>query len=234
MFIDTCMSAGEAAPLRFCAYVITNNVNGKIYIGITKRTLATRFGHHLFRARHGSQTRLYAAIRKHGAENFAIGPVSFAVSWIDLLQMERDLIASRDAMNPEVGYNMTAGGEGTLKRVPSRSWRWKQSRLQSGRPCSEDTKAKYRVMFSGAGNPRFGADVSEVTRARISAALLGIQYPPRSLEHRKNIAAAVRVSRRSIENKSARVLEFRGEKRIVAESSPKVAVNSVRRSSCFV
>jgi group I intron endonuclease len=202
---------------RFCVYAITNAVNAKIYIGITGRTLKRRFEHHLFRARHGWKTRLYAAIRKYGDERFSIEPVLYATSWGELQTLERMVIAERDAMNPNVGYNMTACGEGNLQWTPSAEWRARQSRLQSKRMHSPESRAKASASLSGPGNPRFGVTVTSETRRRISAALVGKSYPAFSERHRRGIADAVRATRRDPDQPSARVISFRGERRVMSE-----------------
>lgn len=52
----------------FCVYKITNLVNGKIYIGITKRNPKIRFNEHLS----NKKELLYKAKKKYGRENFSL------------------------------------------------------------------------------------------------------------------------------------------------------------------
>lgn len=47
-------------------YKITNNINGKIYIGQTKTSIERRFISHKSAARRGINYILYKAIRKYG------------------------------------------------------------------------------------------------------------------------------------------------------------------------
>lgn len=51
-------------------YKITNNINDKIYVGQTIRSLEKRKSRHLNDARYGSKNPIHRAIRKYGVENF--------------------------------------------------------------------------------------------------------------------------------------------------------------------
>lgn len=54
-------------------YKITNNLNNKIYIGQTSRTIAERFLEHINAANKGTlNTHLCRAMRKYGVENFKV------------------------------------------------------------------------------------------------------------------------------------------------------------------
>ena len=54
-------------------YKITNQVNGKFYIGKTIKTLKNRFHNHCYDAlKRDSTTYFHRAIRKYGKENFIL------------------------------------------------------------------------------------------------------------------------------------------------------------------
>lgn len=53
-------------------YLITNLINGKVYVGKTTGTLENRWKQHVEAASRNIDTHLYRAIRKYGAENFKI------------------------------------------------------------------------------------------------------------------------------------------------------------------
>ena len=58
-------------------YKITNNINGKVYIGETTRTVQIRWNQHKTRARNTQFTEyLYNAMRKYGIENFSAEEVT--------------------------------------------------------------------------------------------------------------------------------------------------------------
>lgn len=94
-------------------YMITNNVNGHRYIGITVCSLQKRWREHLCAARTGSEKRLYKAMRKYGLDNFSIEKIYDAVSFEDLQEAEKRYIAQYEThASLKKGYNLTSGGEG--------------------------------------------------------------------------------------------------------------------------
>lgn len=61
------------------AYLVTNKVNGKRYIGISSTSLKRRWYHHLTLARCGKRKSLmHLAIKKHGPDNFSIEEIACA------------------------------------------------------------------------------------------------------------------------------------------------------------
>lgn len=90
-------------------YQITNDINGKIYIGKTERTIEERFKEHCKDAyrREFEKRPLYSAMRKYGIEHFHVemleetdSPEEREIYWIE---------AKRSFKN---GYNATFGGDG--------------------------------------------------------------------------------------------------------------------------
>lgn len=55
-------------------YKITNNINGKVYIGQTIKTVEKRFRQHINNSNkpYFSQIILYKAMNKYGIENFSV------------------------------------------------------------------------------------------------------------------------------------------------------------------
>jgi len=98
--------------MEYTIYVITNEVNGKEYVGVTCRSVKRRWSNHKSRARNGTKTHLYSAMRKHGVGQFLIQPVERAEIQERAFKLEKQWIADLDTYHGE-GYNMTPGGEGT-------------------------------------------------------------------------------------------------------------------------
>lgn len=93
-------------------YKITNNINGKIYIGITEKTICQRFKEHVWAANRGARPYpLYKAILKYGAQNFSIEQIDVAANRDELRKKEIFYIAKYKANIPGVGYNQSPGGE---------------------------------------------------------------------------------------------------------------------------
>lgn len=93
-------------------YKITNNINGKCYIGKTERTINIRWSEHIRLSRLKLDLPLYRAFSKYGIDNFSIEEIEQCDSdkidereiyWIDYFNSYRK------------GYNCTAGGEGGIK-----------------------------------------------------------------------------------------------------------------------
>lgn len=88
-------------------YQITNDVNGKIYIGKTEQTIQKRFQEHCFERKRSPDRPLYRAMNKYGVEHFHIelleetnNPEEREVYWIEQKQSFKN------------GYNATLGGDG--------------------------------------------------------------------------------------------------------------------------
>lgn len=93
-------------------YKITNEINGKVYIGLTTCTLEYRWVRHLTEGRNKKNNLpLYRAIRKHGEDNFSIEIICETNDKKELSKLERHYIRLYDSTNPDKGYNMTKGGE---------------------------------------------------------------------------------------------------------------------------
>lgn len=94
-------------------YKYTNKVNGKAYVGITRRSLEDRHREHTKNA--GDGTYFHNAIAKYGVDSFLLEVIE-TVDSVDLL-MERErywiehLRTFAYSKDPR-GYNETTGGEG--------------------------------------------------------------------------------------------------------------------------
>jgi len=104
-------------------YKITNNVNGKFYIGKTIKSAEERFQKHRY-SHQNQNTHLYNSMRKHGFENFSIEVIEEVENDIN----ERECYWIKH-LNPH--YNMTSGGDGG-----------DTSRFREYKSLSEETKQK--------------------------------------------------------------------------------------------
>mgnify|MGYP000039888050 CR=1 FL=1 len=156
---------------RAIVYQVRNLVNGKRYIGVTKRGLHNRMRAHLSQARTGRGNLLHRAIRKYGRENFVFEVLHDFVDDYDLARVyEFEMICKH---RPE--YNLSAGGEG-------------------GTPAPS-TIAKIRAAHLGKKrSPRARANMSEgqrvrarenppsaETREKMRTAKLGQKHRPESI-----------------------------------------------------
>lgn len=98
-------------------YKVTNLVNGKIYIGQTKKSLESRKKQHLALAKKEGEIKGYfqRALRYHGAENFQWDIIDQADSAEELDDKEEDWVIKYGSFG-EYGYNLTPGGNQTGSR----------------------------------------------------------------------------------------------------------------------
>lgn len=96
-------------------YIITSP-QGKQYVGITTLTVNRRMTGHKTAARHGSPYPLHAAIRKYGFDAMRVEVLHDSTDMAELHRLEAETIAERNTQSPN-GYNLTAGGEGTLNHA---------------------------------------------------------------------------------------------------------------------
>lgn len=98
-------------PTLFTAYRIVNSLNGLVYIGITTRTIRSRWYAHRKDARRGNPAALYEAMRRDGVNRFMIEEIACANELDAARELERSLIAQHRSHVDESGYNLTRGGE---------------------------------------------------------------------------------------------------------------------------
>jgi len=164
----------------FQAYLIRCLIDGKVYVGITSRSLVQRWNEHLYASRQRPRRQtISAAIAKHGANNFIIEAVCSALSWEAIGDTERALIVQYDCLAPR-GYNLRAGGEGAFGCTRSAESIERSAAKHRGKPCHPNTRA-------AAVRTHLGKPKSAATRAKMSAARMG---EVRSVETRAKISAS--------------------------------------------
>lgn len=91
----------------FKVYVHTNKINGKMYVGITKRSLRERWENG---EGYKDSSHFYRAIRKYGWDNFDHDVLANNLTEEEAMNMEELLIRELCLTNREQGYNMKKGG----------------------------------------------------------------------------------------------------------------------------
>jgi group I intron endonuclease len=124
-------------------YKACNNINGKIYVGQTRKSLAQRRDAHLSRARAinaRSNTPFYNALRKYGFDNFSWCVVEEVADISMLNSRETSWINSLSSFYPD-GYNLMREGKNGLDLSCYSTI--KRSKADSSRSrCPEATKIK--------------------------------------------------------------------------------------------
>jgi len=152
-----------------CIYLLTNTINQKQYVGFTSKTLNERCEKHQSKARGGTKGHLYNAIRKYG----------WAVFTSEIIYMSKDVhhckneaeVALIADYNTHIGrgYNLTAGGDGTVGYIRSAEAIAKQILTHTGYKHTIETKQKLR-------EANLGKKHSDDTKAKMSKSRLGNKY----------------------------------------------------------
>lgn len=133
-------------------YLITNTVNGKVYVGQTVQSVAKRFGQHCSAAKRNTKNiPICNAIRKYGPDAFTVTRLCEAYSIEELDARETALILRYDARNPTKGYNVKEGGqshrmaESTKRKIGaanSVALKGKKASLETRRKRSQSINAR--------------------------------------------------------------------------------------------
>ena len=140
-------------------YKITNQINGKIYIG--KHSTDNLDDGYM-----GSGVLIKKAIQKYGIENFTKEYLAFCDTEEKLNWFEKFYIKKYKAR--EVGYNLTDGGDGLLN--PKASTIKKMSEARKKYRYSEESKRKISESMKCH-------KVTDDTKRKMSEAKLGKHFP---------------------------------------------------------
>ncbi len=162
--------------------------NGKCYVGQTIRSLKSRRGDHLSKARCGSKDLIHNAIRKYGISAFDWTVLTTNIhDQIELDTAEIYWVAFFKSFGPE-GYNETPGGAGWVghnRKGRKQTPEWIEKRAAANR------------------GKKLGPQSPELV-ARRAAALRGKKKPPRTQEHAIKIAMARRGKKDTLETRTSK------------------------------
>ena len=142
----------------YSVYCHTNKINGKKYIGITKRKPELRW-------KNGSDYKhnnhFYNAIQKYGWDGFYHEVLYTDLSEKNAKEKERELISFYKTTCKDYGYNLTGGGDGMFN--PSDELRQKMRERKLGK-----NNYFYDKHFNGKENPFYGRKHKDSSRELIS------------------------------------------------------------------
>lgn len=126
-------------------YCITNNTNGKVYIGQAKDFETRRWEH--FR-----KLEKEIHFNKHLQSAWSLNPDENLWSFeiIEYCEISKDILDSRetfwikeyDSINPEIGYNKCTYGNSRLGTTHTEEAKNKMSEIHKGKPHSEEHRRK--------------------------------------------------------------------------------------------
>ena len=142
-----------------CIYLITNKINGKIYIG--KHSTDNLDDGYM-----GSGLLIKKAIQKCGIENFTKEYLAFCDTEEKLNWLEKFYIKKYKAR--EVGYNLTDGGDGHLGFIMSEETKEKISKSHKGITSPFKGIARQNEVKEKISNSLFGHHHNKETRQKMS------------------------------------------------------------------
>lgn len=165
----------------YSVYVHTNMINGKIYVGTTKKVPAyKRWG--LTGIGYKKNKRFYDDISEFGWKNFESEIVASGLNEAEASNMERILIGQLETQDPNKGYNFEKGGlrknEASRAKKISESTKGKNHH-HFGKPQSDETREKISRSLSGENNIWYGKHLPEETRQKIREKSLNQNYAQR-------------------------------------------------------
>lgn len=187
-------------------YTITCLIDKKVYVGKSNNLHSRWRGHRTIAKninRPQSCPYLYYAMRKHGVENFVITKISTHKSEQLAYTAEVKLIKKLRSNETDYGYNLNAGGLGSVARVVSLETRKKLSIKHKGKILSLETRIK--IGDAQRGHKR--GPISEATRKKLQDAAKGRIITP---EWRLNMSLSAKKRKRTPEGNKAISLALKG------------------------
>lgn len=132
---------------KYCIYKITNDINGKIYIGKKKGSIENRLKRHITDAKNGLNCHISKAILLYGEEHFHIELIEEVSTYEEMGEREQYWIAFYNSRIE--GYNETDGGDGgntyinkTSEEMEEIKQKIRETKLGDNNPNSRRVKAK--------------------------------------------------------------------------------------------
>lgn len=123
-------------------YLITNQINEKVYVGQTSQSLKDRWIQHCDPNSHCRH--LKSAIAKYGPDRFSMVSLGKAATQEEATNLEDLWIILFDSRNREHGYNISMAGPGAKGYTHSEESKAAIGRAHRGKIISEETREKLR------------------------------------------------------------------------------------------
>jgi group I intron endonuclease len=146
-------------------YKVTNKINGKVYIGITRHHLEKRKREHYDKAKYQQSNSIFHnALLKYDKNDFMWEVINKADTFDELSEMEITYIKKYNSFNE--GYNSTSGGERSFIMSDITKEKLKNINLGS-KKHSDEWKQHLSETMKGDKNPFYGKKHSDVVKNKL-------------------------------------------------------------------
>lgn len=170
----------EIEDRRWCVYIHTNKINGKVYIGQTKNKPEHRWNNG---KGYTGSTYFVNAINKYGWDGFLHEVIYDGLTQLEANYYEKYLIEYYNSTDPKYGYNIQSGGDREYN-------------------ITEELRQKFRDRVTGENNPMYGKHHTEETKQKIRESEIGKfdgdKNPFYGKKHTEEAKQKIRESRRNI------------------------------------
>jgi len=142
-------------------YCAVNQVNNKIYIGLTSQILKRRIATHICKSKNPQNNYFHNALNTHGKDSFKWYVLYQSNDINQLKEKETFYINEFKSNDREKGYNLSTGGECPVFNQES---------------CEKISKKAKERNLNGENNPFYGKKHSEETRKHLSKVRKGIRF----------------------------------------------------------
>lgn len=146
--------------MQYSLYVVRNKINGKCYVGETKKYPLERLYGHITEAMKNRGYAFHSAIRRHGLQNFELIHTEHCEK-SNVLSKEAELIKQYNSLQP-YGYNILEFGQ--LSDMLEGWWKGKKRDPETVEKIAKVLREKYK----GKGNPFYGKSHSIEVKAKIA------------------------------------------------------------------
>lgn len=145
----------EIEEKKWKVYKHENLLNGKVYIGITSRTLNVRAGKN--GSSYSKSPRFWSAIQKYSWSNFSHEVLVDCLTKDEACKLEREYILKYNSTDKKYGYNCSLGGESG----------------NYGVTANDELRHKLSEMRKGKNNHNYGKKMPEYVKDKIRKKKLG-------------------------------------------------------------
>lgn len=150
----------------FVIYCHTHRASGLRYVGLTKRSMMSRWMQHVGDAIRARPYPFHRAIRKHGQDAFEHEELETVSTLSEANESERRWVAHFRSNDRKFGYNLCAGGEARTAHPSTRQKLSKRMRAVNAARSPEQRTALTASAREAGSAPHMPAKLAEAQRKR--------------------------------------------------------------------